>query len=258
MCLGISFKNLFCVHLYGQCQCDIITSPTSPITIPKGEFVDINLGNTNCESYIKVVGNLPPGLIDVRSSKISGWPTVAGTYSFLLQANGCDSCEVYCLIDCLHDYYPECFSNCMKNCGCSPCTTSLPITIYVIDKDAVDESTPYPPEITRSYQRVSPNAAAVDSLGINARAKCSESLSHVNIVKWKSPKRGPTPVAYAVYQDKALKKYITTITNEGQFRFKFKQLNRSLKRINHFYIISIAESGSISRPVVARIKNRDR
>lgn len=251
LCIGIGFSHSLVSQLYDDCPACYIYVPQS-VTVQIDKAQSIPVIAVECTSAISMSGELPPGLI-FNGSEITGIPTSAGTYNVSFSSTGlCDRNNKErdrCFYDCLLRNLSE---DCPSLCSCNSCVTTVPVTIYVIDKDVVDGTNPDSPKITASYQR--PVSEIIDT----TRAKCSKSIPHVNVVKWKSPKTGPTPVAYAVYGDRELTKYFTTITNEGQLRFKFKQRNKSSRRVNRFYIVSIAESGTISRPAVAKIKNRDR
>lgn len=275
LCFGMSFTHPFVLSVYGKsCKnCGLNMFPSSPITLKKDQPVEpgIGLRTLSCTSPVSISGNFPAGLSlsepnvvkeYLTEYQITGTPTEARRYDFQFLVTGpcnreisssyCDSCKEKAAQAC--GGRESCYSSFCINCfTCETCNYSLPVTIYVIDQEIEDDTNPNSPEITASYQKSVSEAPLA-----NMRAKCPDSIHRINVVKWKNPKSGPNPVAYAVYADKKLRKYITTITNEGQSQFKFKQLNKSSRRINHFYIISISESGSISRPAVARIKNRDR
>ena len=76
----------------------------------------------------------------------------------------------------------------------------------------------------------------------------------VNVIRWKSPSSGATPVAYEIYANAKLTKLIAKVnaaekTSSHQKKFKYEDHNRKKERSYHYFIVSVDASGHRSEPI---------
>jgi YVTN family beta-propeller protein len=75
---------------------------------------------------------------------------------------------------------------------------------------------------------------------------------YINILTWKAPRAGPTPIEYRVYRDAGLHELIAIIAADREL--KFKDHNRKKGKTYTYFIVSVDASGLFSEPAVVRVQ----
>ncbi len=74
----------------------------------------------------------------------------------------------------------------------------------------------------------------------------------INIITWKAPRIGDSPVSYRIYRDPQLKEKIATVHmhySSSHERFRYEDHNRKKHHTYTYYIVSVDEFGNVSAPV---------
>lgn len=105
-----------------------------------------------------------------------------------------------------------------------------------------------PPEVVSAEQEQPYTSLTV-------KAKNQKSVRYKDIVKFKPPKKGPTPVVFRVYKDKKLEHLAGEVPNTGKRRYRFVRRNVKACSTFHYYLVSVGENGIESKAVKASLNN---
>ena len=105
-----------------------------------------------------------------------------------------------------------------------------------------------PPEVVSAEQQQSDTSMII-------RAKNQNGLRYKNIIKFKPPKEGPTPVVFRIYKDKKMQHLAGEVPNTEKKRYRFVRRNVKACSNFHYYLVSVGENGIESRAVKASLKN---
>jgi len=72
-----------------------------------------------------------------------------------------------------------------------------------------------------------------------------------NVITWKAPKKGPTPVSYKIFRNAQLTDFVAQISAKESL--SFTDHNRKKHTSYTYYIVSIDEGDQISEPAVITI-----
>ncbi len=75
---------------------------------------------------------------------------------------------------------------------------------------------------------------------------------YINILTWKVPFRGITPVAYRMYRDPALTKLVVEISANERLRFEDRY--RKKGKTYHYFVVSVDEAGNVSVPAKLSVR----
>lgn len=71
-------------------------------------------------------------------------------------------------------------------------------------------------------------------------------IDRVNVITWRAPIGGLTPVAYRIYCDSSLTKLLAIVPANKELRYK--EHHRKQGKTYHYFIVSVDQAGAISRP----------
>ncbi len=94
-----------------------------------------------------------------------------------------------------------------------------------------------------------------DLKGRQVKNKFATQTDIVNILTWKAPIDGATPVAYKIYRNAQLTKLATVIPANDKLRFE--DHNRQPGKTYRYFVVTVDEAGNESVPVTFLVKGQD-
>jgi hypothetical protein len=107
------------------------------------------------------------------------------------------------------------------------------------------EISPVTPADQFTYHVPAPSPPA-NLRGRQVRNRFATQTDLVNIITWRAPSSGETPVAYKIYRDATLTELIKTVRADGRHKFKFKDHNRRKHKSYTYFIVSVDAAGNQS------------
>jgi len=96
-----------------------------------------------------------------------------------------------------------------------------------------------------------------DLKGRQVENKFATQTDIINVISWKAPLIGPTPVAYKIYKDSELTQLLKTVKvspNSSKKNYEFVEHNREKGKTYHYYIVAVDSMGNTSLPAELSIE----